>query len=77
MKRLLLLVAGAALAAAPAVFGLTDNPTLSHSVPVRVPSGAVPVTDTQIDDSVSVRHGENTSGKDGTSARSGGSGSGN
>lgn len=68
MKRLLL-VARVALAAVPAVFGLTDNPALRHSVPVLVPSGAVPVvTDTQIEGSASVRHGENTgentSGKD-------------
>jgi hypothetical protein len=61
MKRLLLLVAGVALAAVPAVFGLTDNPALSHSVPVRVPSGAVPVTETH--GSASIRHDENTSGK--------------
>jgi hypothetical protein len=47
MRRLMLLTAGVALAAVPAVFGLTDNPALSHSVPVRIPSGAVPVTDVQ------------------------------
>jgi hypothetical protein len=49
MKRLALLAAGTALAAIPAVIGLTGNPALSHRVPVRVPSGAVPVkvADTQ------------------------------
>jgi len=56
MRRLLWLTAGVALAAVPAVFGLTGNPALSHSVPVRIPSGAVPVTDTQINDDGQHRH---------------------
>lgn len=59
MKRLLLLVAGVALAAVPAVYGLTANPALSHSVPVRVPAGVVPVlvVDVQVDDAGKGRHG--------------------
>ena len=56
MRRLLWLTAGVALAAVPAVFGLTGNPALSHRIPVRIPSGAVPVTDTQINDDGQHRH---------------------
>jgi hypothetical protein len=64
MKRLMLLAAGVALAAVPAVIGLIGNPALSHSVPVRVPAGAVPVTAAQIHDSGADRHGKDVSGKD-------------
>ena len=42
MKRLLVITAAAVAAAVPAVAGLTGNPALSHRVPVRVPSQAVP-----------------------------------
>jgi hypothetical protein len=51
MKRLMLLVAGVVLAVVPAVFGLTDNPPLSHRVPVRIPAGTVPAGDAQVADS--------------------------
>ena len=73
MKRLLLVAAGVALAAVPAVFGLTDNPSLSHSVPVRIPSGAVPVTEHHWDNTDRVGHDTATSGEDrrGTAADSG------
>jgi hypothetical protein len=44
MKRLLLISAGVlaacGVAAAPAVAGLTDNPSFSHQIPIRVPSQA-------------------------------------
>ena len=49
MKRLMLVAAGVALATVPAVLGLTHNPALSHSVPVRILSGAAAVTGTPID----------------------------
>ena len=60
------LTAGVALAAVPALFGLTGNPALSHSVPVRVPSGAVPVTDTQIDNGRLHHESEGGSGREGS-----------
>ena len=44
VKRLLLIlaatVAAGGVAAAPAVAGLTDNPSFSHQIPVRAPSQA-------------------------------------
>lgn len=57
MRRLMLLAAGVALAAVPAVIGLADNPSFSHSVPVRLPSGAVRVTDSQTDHPGQIRQG--------------------
>lgn len=48
MIRLPLIIAGslvaAAAAVAPAVVGLTDNPSFSHQVPVRVPAHATVAT---------------------------------
>jgi hypothetical protein len=45
MKRLLIIcgsvVAAGGIAAAPAVAGLTGNPSFSHQIPVRAPSQAV------------------------------------
>lgn len=56
MKRVALLAAGAALAAIPAVVGLSGNRAFSHEVPVRIPSGAEPVPASDVrsgDDSLS------------------------
>ena len=68
MKRLLLLAAGVARTAAPAVLGLIDNPALRHTVPVRLPPRVVPVTGAQTDGSSKDSHGrsvnEEDSGKD-------------
>lgn len=40
MKRTLVFIAAAAVAAVPAVIGLAANPSLSHAVPVSVPTQA-------------------------------------
>lgn len=59
MKRLAVMTFGLTLAAVPALFGLTGNPALSQSVPVRIPVGVVrvPTGDVQNEDNVSVRQG--------------------
>lgn len=44
MRRIPVVLAAATLAVVPAVLGLTGNPALSHSVPVRVPSNVLPVS---------------------------------
>jgi len=42
MRRIPILTTAAAVALVPAVFGLSGNPALSHSVPVRVPATSPP-----------------------------------
>ena len=48
MRRIPILTTAAAVALVPAVFGLSGNPALSHSVPVRVPANVAPVTVAQL-----------------------------
>ena len=73
MKRLMIMAVGLTMAAVPAVFGLADNPSLSHSVAVRIPSGAKMVTASQFGNASRVGHGTATSGQ-ATSGPSGPSG---
>jgi hypothetical protein len=53
---------GLVVAVVPAVFGLADNPSLSHRVAIRIPAGAIMLTASQIDSAIRVGHGTAPSG---------------